>query len=88
MPAPNPDNPICFHKIIDANGEITICGHYTTFNKTLPSGARQYRCRRHKPNYTVVDSDRPVGGQVIGDKPMSQVELNRRYRERKRKEQK
>lgn len=83
MPAPNPDNPICQHKIKDpVTGEVTgICGHYTTYNQTLKSGARNYRCRRHKPNYTYTDSDRAVGRQPIGDQPMSQAELDRRYRE-------
>jgi hypothetical protein len=81
MPTPNPDNPICQHQIIDPDtGEVKICGHYTTFNQTLPSGAREYRCRRHKPNYTVTDSDHPVGRQPIGDKAMSQAERDRRYR--------
>ena len=84
MPVPNPDNPVCQHQFKDpVTGEVTgICSHFTTFNHALPSGARQYRCRRHKPNYTVTDSGRPVGRAAIGDRPMTQVELDRRYRER------
>ena len=73
MPNPNPrvpnlSNPICL-----------VCGKPTTFNKYLLSGAKQYRCRRHKPNYTCTDSELPQGRQPMG---LSQVELNKRYRDR------
>ena len=44
------------------------------------SGAQQYRC---KCGFTYTEGDRPVGGQTLGDQPMSQVELNRRYRAKK-----
>lgn len=75
MPNPNPrvpnlSNPIC-----------PECGKPTTCNMTLESGSKQYRCRRHKPNYTCTDSDRPQGRQPMG---LSQVELNKRYRDRHR----
>jgi hypothetical protein len=70
MPKPNPLNPIC-----------ETCGAFTTFNQTLPSGAREYRCRRHKPNYVCNDSDRPVGRPTIGDRAMSRAEIDKRYRE-------
>ena len=71
MPNPNLLNPICL-----------TCGKPTTYNMTLESGARQYRCRRHKPNYTVTDSDLSQGRPTIGDKPLTQVEINQRYRDR------
>jgi hypothetical protein len=70
MPVPNPLNPIC-----------ETCGAFTTFNQTLPSGAREYRCRRHKPNYVCNDSDRPVGRPAIGDRAMTRAEIDKRYRE-------
>jgi transposase len=73
MPAPNPNNPIC-----------PTCGKHTTYNMTLESGARQYRCRRHKPNFTCTDSDRPVGRPPDGEVAMTQVELNQRYRDANR----
>jgi len=69
MPKPNPLNPIC-----------TQCGKHTTFNCTLPSGAKQYRCRRHTPNYTCTDSDRPEGGQLLGDRKLTQKELTERWK--------
>lgn len=71
MPNPNPLNPIC-----------PVCGKPTTSNGVCPSGARQYRCRRHSPNYTTTDSDRPAGGQVIGDRKLTQKECNARWKER------
>ena len=78
MPNPNPrvpnlSNPICL-----------ICGKPTTLNKTLLSGAKQYRCRRHNPNFTCTDSDRLQGGQIKGKKPMTKIEANKRYRDRHR----
>ena len=63
MPKPKIDNtanPICQHIIeVEIDGQIvkTICGHLTTYNGTQASGAKQYRCRRHKPNWTYTDSD-------------------------------
>ena len=76
MPNPNPrvpnlSNPIC-----------PECGKPTTCNMTLESGSKQYRCRRHKPNYTCTDSELPQGRPTIGDKPLTQVKLNQRYRDR------
>ena len=71
MPIPNLSNPIC-----------PICGNPTTFNKLCPSGAKQYRCRRHTPNYTCTDSDRPVGGQMIGDRKLTPKEKKERWKER------
>lgn len=71
MPSPNPLNPIC-----------PVCGKPTTFNGVCPSGARQYRCRRHTPNYTCTDSDRPAGGQMLGDRKLTQSEREARWRER------
>lgn len=69
MPNPNPLNPICPH-----------CGHYTTFNITLASGAKQYRCRRHTPNYTCTDSDRSVGRPLKGAEKLSNAERQRRHK--------
>lgn len=71
MPAPNINNPIC-----------PICGVFATYNLTTASGAKQYRCRRHKPNYTCTDSDRPVGGQCVGDAPMTNAERQKRHKEK------
>lgn len=71
MPNPNLSNPIC-----------PVCGKPTTFNGTLPSGARQYRCRRHKPNYTFTDSCSPSGGQLLGDRKLTQKEKAARWKER------
>ena len=73
MPAPNPDNPLC-----------PICGKPTTYNMTTASGARQYRCRRHKPNYTCTDSDRPVGCTPLGEIAMTKTEIDQRYRDANR----
>ena len=70
MPKPNANNPVC-----------PVCGKYTTYNLTTASGAKQYRCRRHKPNYTCTDSDRPAGGQCISDAPMTNAERHKRHRE-------
>jgi hypothetical protein len=56
MPQSNVFNPIC-----------PICRRLTTYNGTLKSRAKQYRCRRHKPNWTCTDSDRPayrLGGKL------------------------
>jgi hypothetical protein len=69
MPKPNFTNPIC-----------PYCGKHTTFNKNLPSGAKQYRCRRHKPNFTCTNSDRPEGGQLLGDRKLTQKELSDRWK--------
>jgi hypothetical protein len=87
MSAPNPNNPICQHvytAFVDGQEVTAICGKPTTYNMTTASRARQYRCRRHKPNYTCTDSDRPVGCPPIGETAMSQIELNQRYRDANR----
>lgn len=74
MPAINTDNPVC-----------ETCGAFTTFNKTLPSGARQYRCRRHTPNFTCTDSDRPAHRPTIGDRVMTGYERLKKCRAKKKK---
>lgn len=71
MPSPNPNNPTC-----------PVCDKPTTFNGVCPSGSRQYRCRRHSPQYTCTDSDRPAGGQMIGDRKLTQKERDARWRQR------
>jgi hypothetical protein len=47
------------------------------------SGAQTFRC---KCGFSCTKGDRPAHPPTIGDEPMSQVERNRRYRE-KRKQQ-
>lgn len=72
MPKPNPLNPTC-----------PVCGKPTTFNGVCPSGAKQYRCRRHSPNYTTTDSDRPAYrlGEKLGT-ALTQLEREARWKER------
>jgi len=67
----NPVNPVC-----------PVCGKLTTLNRICPSGARQYRCRRHIATATTTDSDRPVGRQMLGDRKLTQAERNARWKER------
>ena len=68
MPKPNPANPYHCDRPMRRNGKQKL------------SGAQQYRC---KCGFTYTEGDRPVGGQTLGDQPMTQVELNRRYRAKK-----
>jgi hypothetical protein len=71
MPKPNPLNPVC-----------ETCGKYTTYNQTLVSGAKEYRCRRHKPNYVCYDSDRGKGRPpILGDRPLTDKELRERWKQ-------
>ncbi len=56
-----------------------------TFNVATSSGTNQYCCRKgcRTPEgkmVTVTDSDRKRGGQLLGDKPLTQAEMDMRYR--------
>lgn len=68
MPAPNTNNP--YH-----------CDRPMRMSGKASSGAQRYRC---KCGHTCTDSDRIKGGQLMGDRPLTQVERNRRYRAKKR----
>lgn len=77
MPKPNYDNPLC-----------PYCHLPTSFNRNLPSGAKQYRCRRGCKNengktVTITDSDRPAFR--LGEKSptkLTQKEKEQRWKER------
>ena len=71
MPTPNPNNPYHCDRPMRRNG------------KQKKSGAQTYRC---KCGFSCTEGDRPAHPPTIGDKPMSQVERNRRYREKKKAE--
>jgi hypothetical protein len=85
MPNPNPANPIylkCWLTaliLIRTNQYLAIAllARPMRRNGYTKAGAQNYRCNC---GYTVTDSDRPVGRQMIGDQPMSQAVLDRRYR--------
>lgn len=75
MPAPNLNNPLC-----------PCCTKPMSSNGTQKSGATVYRCRRGCKNSegktpTITMSDRKRGRPTKGDHPMTQAELDRRYRE-------
>ena len=76
MPQSNVFNPIC-----------PICRRLTTYNGTLKSGAKQYRCRRHKPNWTCTDSDRPAYrlGEKLATAMTNAERVKKHYDKHKRK---
>ena len=49
--------------------------------KQVKSGAQTYRC---KCGFSCTEGDRPAHPPTIDDQPMSQVERNRRYRQKKK----
>ena len=49
--------------------------------KQAKSGSQTYRC---KCGFTCTDGDRLAHRPLLGNKPLSQVERNRRYRARKK----
>ena len=67
MPASNPNNPSC-----------PLCGLPMGKNGINKTGAQQYRCRRD--GKAITDSDRPVGGQIKGDRKLTQKELTERWK--------
>jgi hypothetical protein len=69
MPNPNESNPYHCDRPMRKNG----------LNK---SGNQQYRC---KCGFTCTEGDRPPIKPTLGDRPLTQVERNRKYREKKRK---
>jgi hypothetical protein len=65
MPKANPNNPYHCDRPMRRNGKQKL------------SGSQQYRC---KCGFTCTDSDRPVGGQIKGDRKMTQAELTERWK--------
>jgi hypothetical protein len=51
--------------------------------KQAKSGAQTYRC---KCGFSCTEGDRPAHPPTIGDKPLTQVERNRRYRAKRRQQ--
>jgi transposase-like protein len=66
MPAPNPNNPKC-----------SQCDRFMRKNGAQTSGAVQYRC---KCGFTYTEGDRLIGRPTLGDRPLTQAELDTRYR--------
>ena len=67
--------------------DCPYCHNPMTLNGTQTSGARIYRCRRgcktpegKTPTHT--DSDRKQGGQLTGDRKITQAEATARWKER------
>jgi transposase-like protein len=54
-------------------------------NGKTKAGAQKYRC---SCGFNSSDSDRPPHRPLIADTPLTQVELNKRYRAKKRKKKK
>jgi hypothetical protein len=72
-PKPN-TNPIC--PLCLANG-IT---RRTSKHSTQPNGKQRYRCRAEGCPYTCTEGGAKPGGQLIGDKPLTKAERQKRYK--------
>lgn len=72
MPLPNNDNPYHCDRPMRKNGKTK-------------AGSQKYRC---SCGFTWTDSDRPAHRPTITGTPLTQVELNRRYRTKKREKEK
>lgn len=68
MPTPNTNNPYHCDRPMRMSGKTT-------------AGSQRYSC---KCGHTWTDSDLRAGRKPIGDRPFTQVELNQRYRAKKR----
>ncbi len=58
------------------------CDSNTRKNGLTSSGTQRYRCDSCKRSFT----GSPVGRPLIGDRPLTSIEYNQRYRAKKKRE--
>jgi len=68
MPAPNPNNPYHCDRPMRCNGKTK-------------AGSQKYRC---SCGFNCTDSDRPAHRPLLKSIPLTQVEKNKRYRDKNR----